>query len=360
MRPLVIILLILLFGNAALAQDPNAHVTTGSDTLRLRAGPGLNFATLALLADHTPLLITGRNADSDWLEVVTTNLHLTGWVSAAYVDASIDLDGIPIHGDTLNFSNLISGIGSESRRIFALGQTMGNRPDVFAKVGDSITVSTHFLYAIGEGNYRLGDYSTLQPAIDYFMAGPMNSFTRDSEAAGVGWTAAQVLKPLSSRSGRCAAGEMPLRCEYRLTQPAFALIMFGTNDSGWISPDVFRHNMQRIIEITSELGIVPVLSTIPPRPGYDDQVAAYNQVIRSLSNEYQIPLLDYGQAMSIYMPYSLAADGVHPSLPPRGTVNSASFLPQNMFAGYVLRNLSALHLLDQLWREVVLYDDRSA
>jgi hypothetical protein len=133
--------------------------------------------------------------------------------------------------------------------------------------------------------------------------------------------------------------------------------MFGTNDVGYVPLSTFRHNMERIVTISTEMGVVPILSTIPPRIGYDEQVSSFNQLIRQLSQEYQIPLWDYGLAMQVYMPGSLTFDGVHPSLPPRGADDAANFQPENLPYGYVLRNLSALHVLDALWHEIILYED---
>jgi hypothetical protein len=47
---------------------------------------------------------------------------------------------------------------------------MGMRPDVFAKIGDSITESASFLSDIGQGWYVLGRYGALEPTIAHFRA----------------------------------------------------------------------------------------------------------------------------------------------------------------------------------------------
>src|SRR4051794_33368009 len=42
------------------------------------------------------------------------------------------------------------------RRVVAIGRSLGNRPGVFAKVGDSITASPDFLVPIGCGAVEYG------------------------------------------------------------------------------------------------------------------------------------------------------------------------------------------------------------
>ncbi len=360
---LSIILLLLLLQSGSFihaaqpASMPDGHVSSEDIPLRLRAGPGLNFAVLDMLPDGTPLTIISRTADAAWLEVQTTDPYRLGWVYADYVTVHIDLDVLTASTGPLNFTSLISGISDNARRIYAQGQRRGNQPNVFAKVGDSITVSYHMFHPIGEGRYMLADYAYLQPVIDYFSSAPVrdgNAFTSESVAAGVGWNAAAVLLPEFADVAQCLPDEMPLLCEYRLVRPAFALIMFGTNDVGYVPEVDYRHNLERIVQISIDQGVVPVLSTIPPRTGYEEAVMRFNQIVRDVATQYDIPLWDYGYAMAVYGQTSLTFDGVHPSLPPRGHEDVAFFYEDHLPYGYVLRNLSALHVLDALWREIVV------
>jgi hypothetical protein len=41
-------------------------------------------------------------------------------------------------------------------------------------------------------------------------------------------------------------------------------------------------------------------------------------------------------------------------LPPRGHDGVADFRPENLSYGYLIRNLSALQVLNALWQEIVL------
>jgi len=43
-------------------------------------------------------------------------------------------------------------------------------------------------------------------------------------------------------------------------------------------------------------------------------------------------------------------DKVHPSVPPKGYAGAADFRAPNLHYGYVIRNLTALQMLDLVWR----------
>lgn len=81
-------------------QQNNSNATiTGlvkPNTLKLRAGAGLNSARLDGLAQGTVLLIIGRNVSGDWLKVRVRNPAEEGWVAAEYVEVKGSLDALPI------------------------------------------------------------------------------------------------------------------------------------------------------------------------------------------------------------------------------------------------------------------------
>ncbi len=59
--------------------------------------------------------------------------------------------------------------------IYHYGQTLGNNPHVFSRIGDCASAAPAFLVGF-DRNYNLGEYTYLQPAIDYFRG----SFERPS------------------------------------------------------------------------------------------------------------------------------------------------------------------------------------
>jgi hypothetical protein len=63
---------------------------------------------------------------------------------------------------------------------------------------------------------------------------PLDSFSNISIAAGSGCTSAGALDPTWANPAWCEQSESPLACEYRITNPSVALIMFGTNDDRYM------------------------------------------------------------------------------------------------------------------------------
>ena len=59
-------------------------------------------------------------------------------------------------------------ISDRVRDIYRLGLTLGNNPHVFSRIGDCTSAAPGFLVGF-DHNYNLGEYTYLQPAIDYFQ-----------------------------------------------------------------------------------------------------------------------------------------------------------------------------------------------
>lgn len=73
------------------------HVAVDVNLLRLRSGPGTDFAILDLLPMGTVLEVTGR--DAEWLQVITPQ-DKQGWVYGDYVKR-VDMSVSPIKGKTV-------------------------------------------------------------------------------------------------------------------------------------------------------------------------------------------------------------------------------------------------------------------
>jgi lysophospholipase L1-like esterase len=168
------------------------------------------------------------------------------------------------------------------RALRAMGAARGMRPDVIAKIGDSITESASFLSDIGHGWHELGAHGYLQPTVTYFsrvrFADGTNSLNRASSCAMGGWVAAYALSmdPMSA-----------LRNEMDYTRPAYAIVMYGTNDLDRIAPQEFTGDMTRILDIIESYGSVPIMSTIPDRLDRAEagaRVPAFNEAIRAMAD----------------------------------------------------------------------------
>ncbi|MBC8099418.1 MAG: hypothetical protein H7Y11_08240, partial [Armatimonadetes bacterium] len=300
--------------------------------------PFTGWGLLYLLA----LMLTACNLRVDSESTATIALPTALVIPAATPTRTPDIAFTPVVIDHL-------------RTVYALGQGRGNRPDVFSKIGDSITVSPMYLQALGDELYTLDEYGHLQAVITHFSATTArtgNSFTNQSLAATVGWAANAALIPYNANGALCRIGETPLDCEYRLVQPSFALVMFGTNDVGYRFAEEYRQDLTRIVQRSEELGIIALLSTIPARPGYDVNVDAFNTVVRDVAAAHSLPVWEYGAALAALPNRGLSGDNVHPSSPPGGYNSAGDFRADNLCYGYVVRNLTALQLLDSVWLAV--------
>ena len=253
-------------------------------------------------------------------------------------------------GDYNHPTDYIRGITGHARQIYLAGQSAGNRANVFSKVGDSITVAPQFLYPFGNGPYDLRGYGYLAGVVDRFRSGwarDGNSFANNSMAAKGGWSSFSVISPSAADPSVCRWYESPLVCEYRVSQPAVALIMVGTNDILDTSSDNYRLNLERVVADTLSRHIIPVLCTIPPfhRTGHEARVTELNGIIAAVAQENDIPLLDYWMTLQNLPNQGLGPDGVHPSSAP----NPADFTADNLQYGNTVHNLVVLQALDAIW-----------
>jgi LysM repeat protein len=343
--------------------------------LPLRELPGDSAAVLFHLSALTPVTIVGRTSDFNWLQIAT-QYGDRGWVPAESIESLIDLDQVPILTAAIvtpaptsqgpeptaaapQQYPYMSGLNDSLKTVFELGQSLGNRADVFSKIGDSITYSGVFLYPIGTERYNLGEYTYLQPVIDYYSqtyALTNNSFANFTLAAKEGWGARAVLTDGMGDERYCRSDEFPLECEYRLVKPSLALIMLGTNDVPGVSLESYESSMRRILEYSLDHGVIPIISTIPPlhRDTISWRVAEFNDLIKGLAEEYEVPLWDYWTAVVNLPNQGMWYDGVHPSPAPAG--HNADFQADYLIYGYTVRNLTALQALDAVWRYLGLED----
>ena len=317
---------------------------------------------LTLLPPGTAVATLGRSQDAAWLEILTPSGG-RGWVAADSMRPSNNYDILPVTTgaaaepfedvESVELPLYLSNITPRARQIVLVGLSMGNRADVFSKVGDSITDNPHFLVPFGTDDHDLGQYQQFADVIDFYSstsARTGNSFTNTSLAAKGGWSTWNATDPGSADPDYCLPGESPLACEYRLVRPSVALIMLGTNDVPTASTKNYEDWMRRVIEASIERGVLPVLSTIPPfyYGDFVGVVEAFNGILENLSQEYQIPLWDYWGALQPLPAQGMSYDGIHPSWANPGDLSE----PQLRY-GMNMRNLTALQVLDTIWQDVV-------
>lgn len=171
-----------------------------------------------------------------------------------------------------------------------------NRGDdnAFIKVGDSITFSTDFLRCLARTPVT-GTHAPLEETRRFFTAA---SWSRQSTASKVGWHTNEPLR----------GSPAPVDVEIDRMQPAFAVVMLGTNDTYAGSEPSYRRNLQALVNHLTGRGIVPILSTIPPRAqaSANAVVPRMNAVVRRVAAESKVPLVDFNLALSNVPRYGLS------------------------------------------------------
>jgi len=256
-------------------------------------------------------------------------------VSSLSPDFWMDLPVVPV-----NISNFV-------REIYARGLLMGNDPKAFSKVGDCHSTNPYFLadFDLGPNVYNLGDYSELQPTIDYFNG----SFGRTSFAVKQGLSTAGVLASLWSDWKQCTSNETPLDCEFRSHNPSFAIISLGTNEAYDVKLDKtpFEGRLRQIIEHSIDQGVVPILSTKADNDEGDNYI---NFVTAKLAVEYDLPLWNFWKAVQAISQHGMrSAD--HLTFAPTNSFTDFS-RPEYLDYGMQIRNLTALQMLDMIRREI--------
>ena len=229
------------------------------------------------------------------------------------------------------------------RTIYQQGLSMGNQAHIFSRIGDCASAAPAFLVGF-DRNYNLGQYTSLQPAIDYFKG----AFDRPSLAAKAGLNSAGLLTTLWTGE-QCRKNESLLDCQYRLDRPSFAFIDIGTNEAYYVhtNPGSFERNMRIILDDTIAKGIVPVLGTKADNIEGDESI---NASIARLAVEYQIPLWNFWRAVQPLPEHGLV-DPDHLS-----SVSYANFvdfsMPNSLEYGVQVRNLTALQMLEFLRKQL--------
>jgi GDSL-like lipase/acylhydrolase family protein len=228
------------------------------------------------------------------------------------------------------------------------------------KVGDSITDNGSFLVPLGTPSLVLEPAADLAGVASLF-AQPIegttdNSLTRPSLSALRGWSTADLLRtdyegawmqlllsvpnpyrPPGNLWAQFCGTMTPIDCEATYLVPSWAVVMLGTNDVGYgVAVETMKDNLRKILGRLIELGIVPIVSTIPEILNAGRAIGAVrptNEAIADLAAELQVPLVNYWRASQSLPGNGLSADQVHPSCPAMATNPQASCLDENTGAG---------------------------
>ncbi len=235
------------------------------------------------------------------------------------VDAGAGVDGAGAAMSTRYPSDAIrspltESVGGRLRVIAAAGAT---RDDVFAKIGDSHTVSPNLLtcYTGTAGSSYVIDLDGrdhLVPAIARFRGGAIGAttpFDRQSLAAEIGRTARWAITGTPS----------PLARELAATSAGFAVVAYGSNDmeqgtSHASALPGFWDAMNQLLDEVATAGSVAIVVGLPPRTDVATAarwIATYDAVTRALAEARQLPYVSMWNATAALPAQGLAGDGLH-------------------------------------------------
>jgi LysM repeat protein len=320
--------------------EPVVHVISqGEDLYRIALYYGVPLPALAA-ANHitdTSQIIAGQ--------VLTIPLTPppkalpTAGPSPTRSPTSAVKDVLSINGLALpDFVLMTEQVRQNIRRIYRLGQALGNRPNAFSSVGDSTIEYPYFMTGFDHpGHYVLGPYGNLQVAIAYFAG----SFDRQSMGVMRGLRASTALDPFWADKAVCNANESRISCEYRLNKPAIVFIRLGSNEG---QPKAFDKYLRLIVDYWVAHGVVPIMGTKADRVEGPDN--ADNQIIRQIAVDYQLPLWDFDLIAQTVPGGVVGHDGIHLTSYASYDFSSAEAFQR----GYGLHNLTALIALNEVWQ----------
>ncbi|MBP6789265.1 MAG: SGNH/GDSL hydrolase family protein [Candidatus Promineofilum sp.] len=245
------------------------------------------------------------------------------------------VNGVPVEHFVVMPPETVANV----RRIFAHGQELGRNPRAFSKLGDSISLTSHYFARFDQSRYNLGIYSALQPTIDYYD----HSFERFGMAVRIGLLAWISFRPGVADPQLCRPEEHMVECELRLHNPSVLVIRLGTND---IAPgDAFERAIRHAIETSIAEGIIPLLVTKSDRFEGDNR---HNETLRALAAEYAVPLWDFDLVAGTLPDRGLGGDAVHLTMYASDDFSD----PAALSFGYPLSDLTGLFALDAIRRVV--------
>lgn len=300
---------------------------------------------------------------------------------------------------------ITADVKAEITAVFAQGQQAGRLHQVFMKYGDSITDNLSFLMPFATYYNNL---ATAHPELNALAAltatarpdGASNSFDSWSLGARRGWTTQELLQTdfsntlvflrptVNNRAGwtrqpyggagwqnpwaLACGGANPVVCEANRLRGAFAVVQIGTNDLSRMTIDAYKANLQQILVTLKSMGVVPIVSTIPPiGDARNALVRPLNQAIIDVARGLRLPVWNFNRQMLGVAGAGVSGDFVHPScvdhvvldgpetacLSDDPSINAAGFVDPLAVAsyGFNARNLGFLQAYQHVRDEIAPY-----
>lgn len=296
--------------------------------------PASPTATTTMPPTATPAPTLARPTPTATAVAITPSATATTQPTAT-PNPAFTVNGVPVE----HFIVFPPEVEANVRRIFAHGQQLGRNPNAFSKIGDSISLTSHYLARFDQGYYRLGIYERLQPTIDHYAG----SYHRFGMAVRIGLHAWIAFRPGLGDPEQCASDEHMVECELRLHNASIFLIRLGTNDTA--PGDAYERALRHAIEYSIRNGIIPVLVTKSDRFEGDNR---HNETMRRLAASYEVPLWDFDIVAGTLPDRGLGGDAVHLTMYGLNDYTD----PAALSFGYPLSDLTGLMMLDTIRRAV--------
>ncbi len=250
---------------------------------------------------------------------------------------------LPLQGKETDYAEVMKKIAAKFK----------GKEGVVLHIGDSITYANQYS---GWPRYGKGKTPQEQALAAWMHCGKDNEtdglwLCRVDRPGGRSETAVSGIKSFEWLEGG-KAGIPPLAEVVRKYNPQIAIVMLGTNDvNGGRTPAQFKGDMGKVAGVLLANGTIPVLSTIPPCRGKDNEVKAMNAVLWELQKELKVPLIDYHGEIVKRRPTDwlgtlISGDGVHPTGDNAGAGPGSEPTEENLKnSGYLLRGVLSVRKL---------------
>ena len=327
-------------------------------THTVRSGETLLVIALSYDVAVEDIINANSMEDPDLLDVgqelIVPGVALPTLVPPASANLSVEQEeliltkpaNVAVNGLTeTSFIIMPQNVIQHAKEIFLRGQRSGRNAQAFSVVGDSTTEIPFFLARFDQGPYELGEYEYLQSVINHFSG----SYSRDSVAVRVGLHSYTLFDPVWADKTVCLPNEAVLACEIRLNNPSVIFLRLGSNDVG--VSELFDESMRQAVQYAIDNGVIPIIGTKADRFEGSNQ---NNDILREIATDFQVPLWEYDIVAGTMGGRGLDVDAVHMT-----TFYPHDYTqPEAFQRGHAMHNLTALMMLDTIWKEVILASQR--
>ena len=279
-----------------------ARVLESAGGLRLRQLPGDDGRVMVNLNAGTELTIEGRTADNGWLLVKSAEGY-EGWVASNFVELYVDLADVDAidNPQPVKFVvpptpeggvNVVSSVGGGARADLP-EWTGGGQPA--QRLQQSRRQPDRYAQLPARAWRQLQPARLRLPAARDPVLLQRQRARRQSVRQRLDFGARFVGDGQRARSRFCRSGALQQRRNAgRLRDARRQACRRADHDrherlARLSRPISFGERLRQIVETCIQDNVVPILSTLPPRAQYNDNIIAYNQVITSMAQQLRRP-----------------------------------------------------------------------